>query len=75
MVEGSFNQCGFYSFSFLKKQSDSEFWETEGHDSESDLHVDPNFPRVLWPLPSSDEVKKQVDFKIFDSVEIMSNQI
>lgn len=45
----------------VKKRSESELWESEGHDSDSDLHVDPSFPRVLWPLPNSDEVKKQVD--------------
>lgn len=59
----------------FKKRSESELWESEGHDSDSDLHVDPSFPRVLWPLPNSDEVIKQVDIEVFDSIQLMSNQM
>lgn len=59
----------------FKKRSESELWASEGPDSDSDLHVDPSFPRVLWPLPNSDEVNKQVDFKMFDFIQLMSNQM
>lgn len=45
----------------FKKQSESELWKSEGRDPDPDLHVDPGIPRVLWPLPNSDEVNKQVD--------------
>lgn len=68
-----YHSVWFLLFVF-KKRSESELWESEGHDSDSGLHVEPSFPRVLWPLPNSDEVKRQVDFTMFDSIQFMSNQ-
>lgn len=60
----------------FKKRSESELWESEVHDSDSDLHVDPSFPRVLWPLPNSDEVNKQVWYnKTRDPIQLLPNQV